>query len=121
DLADLLEVHPHRIVRRCLEDVVVALRGRGLGEVVSGNLDDLDPLAAEVLLDLRQELLDLLGGEVLDRNAVQEVFGGDEPALTSAGGDGFFGVFQTQITGGFGHPCSSRWERAARECTKRSA
>ena len=42
------------------------------------------PSLREVLLDLGQELLDLLGREVLDGDRFEEVLGGDEPALAAA-------------------------------------
>ena len=77
-------------------------------ELVAGDLDDLDPLAAQVLLDLRQELLDLLGREVVDRNRFEQVLGGDETALATASGDRFLRLFQSEVAGHFRHdetPC----------------
>ena len=62
--------------------------------VLAGDLDDLDALGGEVLLDLRQELLDLLGGEVVDRDRFEEVLGGDEAALPPLGGDRFLDFVQ---------------------------
>ena len=40
------------------------------------------PSVGEVLLDLGEELLDLLGREVVDGDAFEQVLGGHEPALT---------------------------------------
>ena len=42
-------------------------------------------LGRQVLLDRRQELLDLLGGEVVDRDGFQQVLGRDEAALAALG------------------------------------
>ena len=87
DLADLLQVHPHRVVRRRPQQVDLdAHLGRGVG-VVAGNLDHLDALGREVVADLGQELLDLLGGEVVDRDRLEQVLGRDEAALAPLGGD----------------------------------
>ena len=44
-------------------------------------------LGGQVLLDLRQELFDLLGGEVVDRDRFEQVLGGDEAPLPPFGGD----------------------------------
>ena len=60
--------------------------GGGVG-VLAGDLDDLDALGGQVLLDLGQELLDLLGGEVVDRDRFEQVLGGDEATLPPLGGD----------------------------------
>jgi hypothetical protein len=80
-LADLLEVHAHRVVGRRAQqiDLDADLRG-GIG-VVAGDLDHLDALGGEVFLHLCQELLDLLLREVVDGDGFEEVFGGDEAAL----------------------------------------
>src|ERR671923_2595191 len=71
DLADLLEVHADGIVGGRLEAVLLpgGCRRRVL-EVFAGNLDHLDALLPQVLLDLAQEVLDLLGADVLDREAL---------------------------------------------------
>ncbi len=71
DLADLLQVHPDGIVRRRLQEIDVELALRGGVDLVAGDLDDLDPLAPQVLLDLGQELLDLFGREVVDGNGLE--------------------------------------------------
>ena len=87
DLADLLQVHPHRVVGRRLEQVDLDPNlGGGVG-VVAGDLDDLDPLGGQVLLDLGEELLDLLGCEIVDRDGFEQVLGGDETALPPFGGE----------------------------------
>ncbi len=101
DLPDLLQVHPDRVVRRRLQQVDVDLALRGRVDLVAGDLDDLDPLAAQVLLDLGEEVLDLFGREVLDRDGFEDVFGGHEAPLTSASGDLFLRFFQTQVAGDF--------------------
>src|SRR4029453_16463252 len=113
DLADLLQVHPDGVVRGCLQEIHVELALGGPVDLVAGDLDDLDPLAAKVLLDLGQELLDLFGREVVDGNRFEQVIRGHEAALTPAGGDLFLRFLQTQVAGYFGQ-CSrsihSRWE-----------
>jgi len=55
-----------------------------------------------VLLDRGQELLDLLGGQVVDGEALEEVLGGDEPPLASACGDLLLGLFEAEIAGRLG-------------------
>src|SRR5581483_10031815 len=121
-LPDLLEVHADRVVGRCLQQVDVETGGHpGLDELVAGDLDDLDPLAAQVLLHLGEELLHLLRGEVLDGHRLEQVLGGHEPALASAGGDRLLGLLQTQIPGRFGQRVSSRAEGMnAGKCTRRT-
>src|SRR5512132_94532 len=69
DLADLLQVHPDGVVRGRLQEIHVELALGGPVDLVAGDLDDLDPLAAKMLLDLGQELLDLFGSEVVDGNS----------------------------------------------------
>ena len=84
DLADLLQVHPDRVVRGGLEQVHLDPHVGGGIRVLAGHLDDLDRLGGQVLLDLRQELFDLLGGEVVDRDRFEQVLRRDEahaPAL----------------------------------------
>jgi len=94
DLADLLQVHPDRVVGGRLQELVVAGKADaaqlGFALLVAGDLDDLDALLAEMVLDLGQEVLDLLGGEVLHREAFEQLLGGDEAALASPGGDQLF-------------------------------
>ena len=66
------------------------------------------PSARQVLLHLRQELLDLLGGEVVDGDRFEEVLGGDEPALAPARGDRLLHLVQAhQLTSRFGQRVSS--------------
>src|SRR6266536_3022469 len=79
DLADLLEVHPHRIVgRRLQRQLLVAGRARELlGIELVHHLDDLDVLVLQHLVDG----VDLLGGGVDGRERVENVLGREEPAL----------------------------------------
>ncbi len=67
DLPDLLQVHPDRVVRRRLErvDLDADLR-HGIG-VVAGKLDDLDALGVQVIGDLREHVLDLIGRDLRQR------------------------------------------------------
>jgi hypothetical protein len=104
DLADLFEVHPDGVVRGGLEDVLVP-RGRGGGvlQVVAGHLDDLDALLPEVLLDLGEELLDLLGADVLDREPLDQVLAGDEAPLPTPGHDELLGLFQDRVLDDLSH------------------
>ena len=89
DLADLLEVHPHHVVRRCAEEVDLDPDlGRGI-RVVTGDLDDLDALGRQMLLDLGEELFDLFRREVLDRDGLEEVLRRDESSLAPSGDDLF--------------------------------
>ena len=108
NLPDLLQVHPDRVVRGRLQQVDLdAHLGGGVG-LLAGDLDDLDALGGEVVLDLGEELLDLLGGEVVDGDGFQEVLGGDEPALAAASGDGLLHLVQAhQLTSRLGQGCSS--------------
>src|SRR4029450_7749213 len=121
DLPDLLQVHPNGIVRGCLQEIDVELALGRRVDLVAGDLDDLDPLAAQVLLDLGEELLHLFGREVVDGNRFEQVVGGHEPALTPAGGDLLFRFFQTQVAGGFGQCSRSRTFKVGNveKCTKR--
>ena len=100
DLADLLEVHPDRVVRGRLEQVDLdADLGGGVG-LLAGDLDDLDALGGEVVLHLGEELLHLLGGEVVHRDGFQQVLRGHETALAPSRGDGFLYLVQAhQFTG----------------------
>src|SRR6266498_3883228 len=79
DLADLLEVHPHRVVgRRLQRQLLVAGRARELlGIELVHHLDDLDVLVLQHLVDG----VDLLGGGVDGRERVENVLGREEPAL----------------------------------------
>src|SRR5205085_2391898 len=113
-----------RVVGGSLEDLVLP-GGETLGllgELLAGDLDDLDALVAEVLLDLGQEVLDLLGREVLDGQALEQVLGRDEAALTALGRDDFLGFLQTEIDGRFGQSLSlsSGLARDDAQCTKRT-
>src|SRR5262249_50630530 len=92
DLADLLEVHPHHVVGGCTEEVDLDTDLGGRVGVITGNLDDLDALGREVFLDLCEEVLDLFRSEVVDRNGFEQVLGGDETALATAGDDRFLDV-----------------------------
>ena len=119
--ADLLQVHPNGVVRRCLQEVDVDLAlSRGV-HLVAGDLDDLDPLVAKVLLDLGQELLDLFGREVVDGNRLEQVVRGHEAALTPAGGDLFLRFLQTQVAGDFGQCSRSHMLQVGNvgKCTRR--
>ena len=103
NLADLLEVHPHHVVRRCAEEVDLDPDlGRGI-RVVAGDLDDLDVLGRQMLLDLGEELLDLFGREVLDRDGLEEVLRRDESSLAPSGDDLFLDLVDPERL------TSSRW------------
>ena len=94
DLADLLQVHAHRVVRRRAQQVDLDPDlGGGVG-VVAGDLDRLDADRGQVLLDLGEDVLDLLGREVVDRQGFQQVLGGDEAALPAAGHELFLDLIE---------------------------
>ena len=100
NLADLLEVHAHRVVGGRLQQVDLdAHLGGGIG-LFARDLDDLDALAGEVLLDLGQELLDLFGSEVVDGDGFEEVLGGDETTFPPFGGDGLLDLVQARDLAG---------------------
>ena len=79
------------------------------------------PLAAQVLLDLGEELLDLFGREVVDGNRFEQVVGGHEAAFTPAGGDLLLRFFQPQVAGDFGQCSRSRTFEVGNveKCTRR--
>src|SRR5207244_9103930 len=113
-----------RVVGGRLENLVLA-RGealRLLGELLTGHFDDLDALAAKVLLDLGEEVLDLLRREVLDRKALEQVLGGDEAAFAALGCDRLLGFLEPEIDGRFRQSVSlvSGLAPNGRQCTKRS-
>ena len=109
DLADLLEVHPHHVVRGCAEEVDLdADLGRGIG-IVTGYLDDLDAFGRQMLLDLGEELLDLFRREVFDGDRLEEVLRRDESSLAPPGDDLFlYLVDPERLTSsrGFAHQVS---------------
>jgi hypothetical protein len=106
DLPDLLEVHAYRVVGRSLEEVDLDPHVCGGIRLLPRDLDDLDALAAQMLLDLREELLHLLGGEVVDGNRLEKVLGGDESPLASASGDRFLRFLQAQVADRLRQRCS---------------
>jgi hypothetical protein len=74
-----------------------------------------------VLLDLRQELLDLFRREVVDGNRFEQVVRGHEATLTPAGGDLFFRFLETKVAGDFSQRSRSHALRVGNveKCTRR--
>src|SRR5205823_673111 len=103
DLADLLEVHPHHVVRRCAEEIDLDPDLGGGIRIVTGDLDDFDVLPCQMLLDLGEELLDLFGREVLDGDGLEEVLRRDESSLAPSGDDLFLDLVDPERL------TSSRW------------
>ena len=81
DLPDLLEVHPDGIVGRRLEgvDLDADLR-HGIG-VVARKLDDLDALRVQVVRDLCEHVLDLIGRDLGQR--LEEIARRDEATFAA--------------------------------------
>ncbi len=81
DLPDLLQVHPDRVVGGRLErvDLDADLR-HGIG-VVPGKLDDLDARGVQVVGQLRENVLDLIGRDL--RQCLEDVARCDEAAFAA--------------------------------------
>jgi len=103
DPADLREVHPHRVVVGAAHRVPAGRRQGRIGphpalRVLFRVLDDLDAFVLEDPLDVGQELLDLLRGELDLGQATEHVLRGEEPTLAPLGREGLnrfvAGVFE---------------------------
>src|SRR5439155_25270671 len=93
DSADLLEVHPDGVVGGTVEEPLPAAPVRTLGVdptllVLPRDVDDLDAFVPQDLLNVREELLDLPGGELSLGQAVEAILRGDEPPRAAPGRDG---------------------------------
>src|SRR6266496_1090033 len=84
DLADLLEVHPHRIVGRRLQRQLLVAGRAGLARELLGielvhHFDDLDVLVLQVL----EDVVHLLGRHIDRRQRLDHFFIGEEAAFLS--------------------------------------
>jgi hypothetical protein len=78
-----------------------------------------------MLLDVREELLDLLGREVVDRNGLEQIVGGDEATLPALEGELILdlvdrGSVGLGLEGGFAHGSFLGGRKCRCACTART-
>ena len=81
DLPDLLQVHPDRIVRGRLERVHLDPDLRHGVRIITRELDDLDALGVEMLRQLREDVLHLVGCDLRER--LEDIAGSDEASFAA--------------------------------------